>query len=436
MTVSIIIPVLNEYQALKTIIPSLILSVNEHAVELIVCDGGSSDLSHAYIKQCQLQQNPFITFHWVSSEKGRAKQMNAGAKQAGFEQLLFLHADSQLPSNWLGAINNKRWGRFNVCLSGRHYLFRIIEKMMNWRSCLTQVATGDQAMFVHKMLFNQVGGYPDIPLMEDIAISKLLRQQAPMSCIKMPVITSSRRWEKQGIIKTIVLMWQLRLAYFFGTKPSELAKRYYPNYQIKRQEIVVQVFTKLPILGFVKTRLIPQLGAEKATAIHRYLLKHSLDIVEQSQIKKELWVAQEADHQLQQGDEFLSYQTLSQTGDNLGDKMAYAIRQALESYKKVILMGTDCLDMTVNHLVLSREALDEVDIVLTPAVDGGFISIACRVFDEQIFEQVAWGSSTALSDVINNINQLSLSYRLLETVRDIDTYEDVAEYPELLNLNH
>lgn len=444
MNISIIVPVLNEYRALKQLIPQFISLADSNQLDLIICDGGSSDLSHAYIRQCQSKcqskQHPSITFNWISSGLGRAKQMNAGAKQARFEQLIFVHADTQLPFNWPSLIKGKQWGRFNVRLSGHHWMLRIIEKMINWRSCLSQVATGDQAIFVQKSLFEQVGSYPDLALMEDIALSKLLRAQYPIFCVKTPLISSSRRWENQGVFKTIGLMWQLRYAYFRGVNATQLVQHYYPQYQTPKKTVLIQVFSKLPIEGFVKTRLIPKLGARAATNIHRYLLKHSLNVVKQSQMDNELWLAQEKDHTLRNSTEFLSTeflstQTLLQQGDNLGDRMGLAIKSGLKRYSNVILIGSDCLDLRPELLSASLQALNHVDIVLTPVADGGFISIACRVFDAQIFDRVAWGTSTALADVIKNLKRLFLSYLLLQAVRDIDTFEDVAEYPELLKLN-
>ncbi len=431
MNVSIIIPVLNEYSALLKLIPSLINVASQHDIEIIVCDGGSSDLTCPYIRQWTLDNSNVQLFH---SALGRAKQMNLGAKKATHECLLFLHADTQLPCDWPDLIVGKTWGRFNVRLSGQHPMFRVIEFMMNWRSCITQVATGDQAIFVAKTLFDSVNAYPDLPLMEDIALSKALRKQSAMHCIKTPLVTSSRRWQQHGVFRTVYLMWKLRLAYFIGVSPQKLAKQYYPNYGVKRSDSVLQIFSKMPIVGYVKTRLIPHVGEQSATDIHRYLLKHSLSVAQQSHIKNELWVAQEKQHVLDVNDEFYKYAYKAQQGNGLGDRMAFAIQQGLASHKKVVLMGTDCLDLTPLHIEQSLNALNNVDVVLTPVEDGGFISIACRAFDPRMFQQVAWGSSTALADVLHNLKKLSLRYSLLKPVRDIDTYDDVMNYSQLLNM--
>ena len=162
--------------------------------------------------------------------------MNAGAEQAEGDVYLFLHSDTLVPEHIDQLIEQqltgtqRNWGRFNISLSGRHPLFRLIETMMNLRSCITGVATGDQGIFIRSDAFKQLKGYQEIPLMEDIDISKrLLQSQGRPACIKTRLITSSRRWEQNGIIKTILLMWRLRLAYFLGAHPNSLAK-YYSNH--------------------------------------------------------------------------------------------------------------------------------------------------------------------------------------------------------------
>ncbi|MDH5612324.1 MAG: TIGR04283 family arsenosugar biosynthesis glycosyltransferase [Gammaproteobacteria bacterium] len=223
MRLSIIIPVLNESETLVVSLTRL-QQYRQQGHEVIVVDGGSCDNSF----DCALG----LVDKLLMSKPGRATQMNIGAEQAAGEVLVFLHADTELPvlfNNLItDALNkNHQWGRFNVSLSGRHILFRIIETMMNWRSCLTGVATGDQAIFVRRSVFQQVAGYPEIKLMEDIELCRKLKFFGKPACIKSRVITSSRKWEKNGILKTLWLMWQLRLLHFFGVSSEKLFSRYY-----------------------------------------------------------------------------------------------------------------------------------------------------------------------------------------------------------------
>lgn len=222
MKLSIIIPVYNEAENIVALLRRL-QSYRFQGHEVIVVDGGSRDNSF----DCAVGMVDKL----LMSKPGRAMQMNIGAEQASGEVLVFLHADTELPPQAnnliIDAMNKKyQWGRFDVRLSGRHRFFRIIETMMNWRSCLTGIATGDQVIFVRRKVFLQAGGYPEIKLMEDIELSKKLKAFSKPACIKTPVTTSSRRWEKNGIAKTTLLMWQLRLLHFLGVPPEKLHSRY------------------------------------------------------------------------------------------------------------------------------------------------------------------------------------------------------------------
>lgn len=221
LRVSIVVPVYNEAEGIVGFLQSL-QSFREAGHQLIVVDGGSQDQSISLAEP--------LADHVLVSTPGRAMQMNTGAELAKGEVLLFLHADTQLPEGALELINsastNSNWGRFDVCLSGKHPLFRVIERMMNWRSALTGIATGDQAIFIRRNIFQSLGGFPDLPLMEDIEISKRLKQYGKPARIKIPLVTSSRRWEKRGVIKTILLMWRLRLLYWLGVDAAKLARLY------------------------------------------------------------------------------------------------------------------------------------------------------------------------------------------------------------------
>ena len=224
MLISIIIPVLNDAESLATLLEELSGS-KAHDIEIIIADGGSRD----HTRQIASQYTDKI----VTSARGRARQMNAGALIANSDILWFLHADSRLSHNLLDNMMQQSklkmgWGFFKIRLSGQQVLFRIIEFMMNQRSCITKIATGDQGIFIAKDLFFTVGGFPEIPLMEDIAMTKQLKKKQRPLCIKhLRLTTSSRRWEEQGILRTVLLMWRLRLAYFLGADPEQLAKRYY-----------------------------------------------------------------------------------------------------------------------------------------------------------------------------------------------------------------
>lgn len=220
---SIIVPVLNEACTLPVLLERL-LPLQRAGCEVIIVDGGSEDGSQNIV-QC-------AGFALVCSERGRARQMNAGAAHAQGSVLLFLHADTELPNGAALLVTqalvdyNTMWGRFDVTIVGRPFMLRIVAYMMNLRSRMTGIATGDQAIFVTRHAFEAVGGFPDQSLMEDIELSKRLRVIAKPACIARCVMTSGRRWEKYGVWRTIVLMWRLRWQYWRGVPVEKIAQAY------------------------------------------------------------------------------------------------------------------------------------------------------------------------------------------------------------------
>jgi rSAM/selenodomain-associated transferase 2 len=220
---SIIVPVLNEGEAIAGALDSL-AGLRALGVEVIVVDGGSRD---ATVSRARLRSDRIVL-----SPHGRALQMNAGADKATGDVLLFLHADTRLPDHadhvLLSGLerSGRVWGRFDVKIEGHHPLLRVVAWLMNLRSRVTGIATGDQAIFVKRDVFRTVGGFPAIALMEDIALSKALKRVGRPLCLRERVVTSGRRWEQNGVIRTMVLMWRLRLAYYRGADPNALAEQY------------------------------------------------------------------------------------------------------------------------------------------------------------------------------------------------------------------
>ena len=220
---SIIVPCLNEAEGIGAALAAL-APLRARGAEVIVVDGGSGDATR---ERAEPHADSVI-----SAPRGRASQMNAGAARARGEILLFLHADTLLPDAADALIieglkrSRRGWGRFDVAISGSHPLLHVVAWLMNVRSRLTGIATGDQAIFTTRSLFTAAGGYPAIALMEDIALSKKLKRFGPPLCLRHRLTASGRRWEKHGVVRTILLMWRLRLAYWLGADPSELAMRY------------------------------------------------------------------------------------------------------------------------------------------------------------------------------------------------------------------
>lgn len=222
--ISIIVPVLNEAAGIGAMLASL-QPLRNKGHEIIVVDGGSEDAT------AQIAV-PYAD-HVLHSLPGRAIQMNRGARQARGEILWFVHADTRIPTAAdefiLGALWHNPaccWGRFNVTIEGRHWLLQVVAALMNLRSRLTGIATGDQGIFVDRAMFEAIGGYPEQPLMEDIELSRRLKTRSDPVCLYTRLVTSGRRWEQQGVVRTILTMWWLRLGYFFGARPEKLAARY------------------------------------------------------------------------------------------------------------------------------------------------------------------------------------------------------------------
>ncbi len=221
MRLSIIIPVLNEERFIAATLADL---DRAEADQVIVADGGSTDRTAEIVRATSARL--------LASPRGRATQMNAGAREAAGDVLLFLHADTKLPP---GASRDIRQcmadarcvgGRFDIRLDSPRPLLRLVGRMISLRSRLTRVATGDQAIFVRRAVFERLGGFPDIPLMEDVAFSRALKRAGRIACLRARVTSSARRWEQHGAVRTILLMWALKVLYLAGVPPTRLKRLY------------------------------------------------------------------------------------------------------------------------------------------------------------------------------------------------------------------
>lgn len=218
---SVIIPTLNEEAKIEAAIEAARYA---HDCEIIVVDGGSTD------RTAELARDRVDRL--IEGPCGRAVQMNAGAAAARGDVLLFLHADTILPVGYDGAIARELadpivvGGRFDVALMPSSPLLWLTGELINLRSRWSKIATGDQAIFVRRAVFEEIGGYEEIPLMEDLAFTRALKRRGRVACLRQRVITSSRRWRRDGVIRTIALMWTLRALYFLGVSPSRLRRAY------------------------------------------------------------------------------------------------------------------------------------------------------------------------------------------------------------------
>ena len=217
-TISVVIPVLNDATPLRRLIDD----VRDTEFEIVVVDGGSDDDSVSVGSGAG---------RVVSAPRGRGIQMAAGVGAASGEWLWFVHADTRLPQRVVTALVDRLdrpgWGFFSVRLDGESWPYRMIERAMSWRAATSGIATGDQGIFVHRELLDAVGGVPRQPLLEDVELCRRLRRLAKPVVLREPLLASSRRWQRHGIGRTILVMWWLRLRYFAGADPNALAKEYY-----------------------------------------------------------------------------------------------------------------------------------------------------------------------------------------------------------------
>ncbi|HDZ09163.1 TIGR04283 family arsenosugar biosynthesis glycosyltransferase [Pseudohongiella sp.] len=426
-TLSIIIPVLNEAQTLRRQLAAL-QALRRQGHQLVLVDGGSTDAS--------VQEAQGLVDVCVSSAPGRARQMNAGAAHAVGDILLFLHIDTLLPAQAADLVTAaladgaKCWGRFDVRLDGAHPAFAVIGRAMNLRSRLTAVATGDQAIFVRRAVFEQVGGYADVPLMEDVMISKTLRRLSRPACLSMPVISSSRRWQKHGIMTTVWLMWRLRLAFFLGASPASLHAQYYrgsamaTSYRYPQARILF--FAKTPVAGQVKTRLQPVLGESGALDLHQRLIRFGWQQLWRSaQAPMQLWASADG------GQAFFAKldgapQVYQQMGCDLGARMQHATQAALADAEFVVVVGADCPSVDGAYVAQALALLAAGErVVLGPAEDGGYVLIGLRAPAAAVFRDINWGQPQVMAQTRERLRQADIAWRELPPRWDVDRPEDL-----------
>lgn len=427
MQISFIIPVLNERGLLRQQLQCL-QGYRDTGHEVILVDGGSKDGSASGISS--------LVDRVDIAAPGRAAQMNRGAELASGDILVFLHVDTELPESvdrlLLEACERAQWGWFDVNLDASGWSLRLISTMMNWRSRITAVCTGDQALFVKRELFLRLGGFPSIALMEDIAFSKQLRRQSSPRAISVPVRTSARRWLSNGVLATILQMWFLRLRYFLGASPQSLAKLYYPAKTSDFPHSRIVIFAREPILGSVKTRLAPAIGEQAALDLYKSMATRVISRSRSSGLAEvELWVSSNIDNKY-----FLSIcnkrDIYLQSEGDLGAKMASAMAEVLrrQETENLILIGTDCPAIDYDYL---QEALYQLNsaaegasrVVVGPAQDGGYVLIGMNRNIPGLFEGIKWGSASVLEDTLGYLKRGAIDYHLLAELWDVDRAEDL-----------
>ena len=456
MEICIVMPVVNEGEALFERLQAL-KPLRERGVKVFVVDGGSTDATWA-IARAHADQV-------LLAPRGRAAQMNAGARASTAEVLLFLHADTVLPPQADALIRQaltpaaqdagpgSHWGRFDVHIDGPHPMLRVVEAMMNGRSRLTGIATGDQALFITRSAFDAVGGFAPIPLMEDVELCSRLKRTGPAVCLRERVHTSARRWEKHGVWRTIGLMWWLRAAYFFGTSAEALALRYgYPP-AAAPAHAAVSVLAKAPVAGLAKTRLIPALGAKGAALAQRQFTRQILHTARSAALGPvSLWCAPDAQHRFFRAVRRSVDTCLPQPEGDLGHRMGVAFvyhfagqppaavrrhghsASGAQQPLPLLLVGTDCPALTPGHLQQAAQALQQHDVVLIPAEDGGYVLIGMRRWVPEVFEDITWSTDQVLIQTRQRLRDARASWKELPTLWDVDEPADWSRLQSWLHL--
>lgn len=420
----IVMPVLNEGCTLAARLKAL-LPLRKRGVELFVVDGGSTDTTWAIA--CSLAD------HVLLAPRGRASQMNAGAKDATTDALLFLHADTQLPDGADLLIAHAlraghHWGRFDVRIDGAHAALHLVARLMNLRSRLTGIATGDQAIFVRRTVFESLGGFSDLPLMEDVELSTRLRRHSAPACIQTPVITSGRRWEAHGVWRTIALMWWLRAACFFGASTAALARWYGYAPRPEEAAAAIAILARAPLLGRAKTRLIPALGAQGAARAQRRFTRNTLRLAAAADTGPvTLWCAPDADQRFFRALHRAGGVALqSQGGGDLGARMLHACAHhfANKPDQRLLLIGTDCAVLSPGHLQAAAQALEQHEVVVIPAEDGGYVLVGMRRLVPEIFERIEWSTALVMGQTRERLWQAGVDWLEMQTLWDVDEPAD------------
>lgn len=430
----IVVPVFNEGQTLGPRLKAL-QPLRARGAELVVVDGGSTDASWAVAAA--------HADRVLLAPRGRGAQMNAGALGSRAEVLLFLHADTALPPLADRLIQQAlhragEWGRFDLRIDGSHPLLRPTEHLINLRSRLTGAATGDQAIFVRRRTFERLGGFADLPLMEDIELSARLKRVGRPSCISTPVITSGRRWTTHGVLRTILLMWGLRARYFFGADPQELADRYGYSRRPAPQAAGLAILAKAPVPGLAKTRLIPALGPARAARAQRCFTRAAVQVAAQAGLGPvALWCAPDAAHRFFRALRArTSVDLLPQCTGDLGLRMTHAMEHHFAAHPALplLIIGTDCPMLSPGHLQQAARALSRHEVVLIPAEDGGYVLIGTTHPVPEVFKDIAWSTAEVLEQTRHRLRAAGVSWCELEPLWDVDHPADWQRLRRMLDL--
>jgi rSAM/selenodomain-associated transferase 2/rSAM/selenodomain-associated transferase 1 len=420
-SVSIIIPVWRDEAALAAALDAL---HGASGVEIIVVTALGDEPRYRDILE------PHAAVRWVSAPRGRAAQMNAGAATAGGRWLLFLHADSTLPSGWRRAIERAERhervvaGAFRLALATADWRARVVEFGVRLRVALLRLPYGDQALFVRRGTFEALGGYRDLPLMEDVDLVRRLKHAGRFWFDHLRVLTSPRRWERDGWFRRSAQNARLATRFLFGASPARLAQRYFG-----RHAAAVVMMGRAPWAPG-KTRLCAGLDPAAHTELRRAILLDTFDVLATVRSAARVVACEPADA-CERMRELLgpSPDVIAQRGDDLGQRLRHVVEDVFRlGSESVVVIGSDLPDLPARLLGDALEALrgggDRV--ILGPAGDGGYYLIGMNRPHPELFERIAWGTDQVLAQTLAAAQRERQEVQLLEPWRDLDTADDLA----------
>jgi rSAM/selenodomain-associated transferase 2/rSAM/selenodomain-associated transferase 1 len=425
LLVSVIIPVWRDEQAVTVTLQRLQGAPN---VEVIVAFPLGEDSRYRSLQR----QHPDV--QWVQAPRGRAAQMNAGAAVSRGRWFVFLHADSELPRDWLGVIAEADTsadivaGAFRLAFDSRDWRARLIERGVRLRVALFGLPYGDQALFVRRRTFEALGGYRDLPLMEDVDFVRRVRNTGRLVNLSSAVITSARRWERDGWLRRSAQNVGLATRFLFGASPSKLAQQYFG-----RKAAAIVMMARAPWTGG-KTRLAGGMGEGRHADLRHALFLDTLDVVT-SVAGVEHIIASEPLDACERMREFVgpTIDVVAQRGTDLGQRMASVFEDVFRlGVESIVVVGSDLPDLPSRLLKEAVAALSgpQDRIVLGPATDGGYYLIGMNRLHRPLFEAIDWSTDRVLSQTLESARARDVPVVRLEQWADIDDAVDLARLIE------
>ncbi len=432
MKYSVIIISYNEEEKIREAIQSIKNAVLDFAdYEIIVSDGGSID------KTLEIAQDEGVIIY--NSPIGRGVQSNTGARIANGDILIFLHADTIFAKNGFDVLEkafenpNVKIGTFRMRFDEESSIFKLYSYFTRFDSVLTSF--GDQCVVVRKDFYNELGGYPDWQIFEDVHFLRKARMETKIHSFPSKVYTSARRFKTNGLLRQQLRNLYYIFLYYTGINHKDINERYGRVRKGSLSESVI-IFAKFPEEGKVKTRLAKTIGYEKATTIYKELAEHSFTEVKKlNTVSRYLFFKNESNREKISKWVGLGFSFYLQSNGNLGEKMKNAFSKVFtKGSNKTIIIGSDLPDISKSLISKAFKDLDNNDIIIGPSKDGGYYLLGMNKFYPELFDNISWSTELVLKQTIAKVRSLSLKFTLLKELNDIDTIEDIVEWQNRSNI--